>query len=519
MNAGRVMFHLAKADFLERVRRYSFLVTLGMTLYFGYLAGTGKLMLRMGNVRGVYNSAWIGGLMAMVAGCFLSLAGFYVVKNTVQRDRETRVGQILAATPITKFQYALGKVVSNFAVLSSMVVVLALSGIAMQCWQGEDPHIQLWRLLAPFVFLALPMMALVAAVAILFETIPFLSGGFGNVVYFFFWTAMLTLPIATESQIFDPSGLFVLANSMLAAANSSWKTGGFSLSLDFGVFKFVSVGLIWNGVAWTRQIILLRLLWLGVALLLTGVSALFFDRFASSREKSSSPNELAVPDSQLAHPPGGAASVRSLSRLGSIGTKTRFGAMVAAEIRLMLKGKRWWWYLVAAGLVVAGFASPLESSRGGVLVAAWIWPMLIWSQMGAREARNNTASLIFTAPNALVYQLFSIWTAGLLVALLTGAGSGLRLLASGDWAGTAGWLAGAAFIPSLALAFGVWSGTSKLFEAIYTVWWYVGPAHHTPGLDFAGTSPASARPLSYLILSGILLGFAYVGRRARLAYA
>jgi hypothetical protein len=46
--------------------------------------------------RGLYNSAWIGALMAVCCSIFFSLAGFYVVKNSVQRDVDTRVGQILA---------------------------------------------------------------------------------------------------------------------------------------------------------------------------------------------------------------------------------------------------------------------------------------------------------------------------------------------------------------------------------------------------------------------------------------
>ena len=66
MSASRwqVLLQLARADFLERVRRYSFLVTLLFAMYFGYLAATGKIMLRVGNMRGVYNSAWIGTLMS-----------------------------------------------------------------------------------------------------------------------------------------------------------------------------------------------------------------------------------------------------------------------------------------------------------------------------------------------------------------------------------------------------------------------------------------------------------------------
>ena len=185
MSEIRTVLAIARADFLERVRRYSFLFTLGFALYLGYLATAGNLVLQVGNMRGIFNSAWVGALLALVATDFISLAGFYFVKNTIERDRETRVGQILAATPISKFMYAFGKMVSNLAVLSLMLAVLAAAGIAMQLVSGEDRHIELWKLIAPFVLLAFPAMAVVAAIAVFFETVPFLRGGFGNVAYFF----------------------------------------------------------------------------------------------------------------------------------------------------------------------------------------------------------------------------------------------------------------------------------------------------------------------------------------------
>ena len=76
--------------------------------------------------------------------------------------------------------------------------------------------------------------------------------------------------------------------------------------------------------------------------------------------------------------------------------------------------------------------------------------------------------------------------------------------------------AGALFIPSLALALGVWSDSSKLFEALYTVWWYVGPLHQVPSLDFVGGSRASSSPGLYLILAAGLLLASYSGGDARL---
>ena len=79
MSQARVLWHLARADFLERVRRYSFLMTLGLALYLGYVVSVGQLKLWVDSSRGVYNSPWVGVVMALVINSFLSLA---VAPNT-----------------------------------------------------------------------------------------------------------------------------------------------------------------------------------------------------------------------------------------------------------------------------------------------------------------------------------------------------------------------------------------------------------------------------------------------------
>jgi hypothetical protein len=193
--------------------------------------------------------------------------------------------------------------------------------------------------------------------------------------------------------------------------------------------------------------------------------------------------------------------------------------LVVSELRLMLKGQRWWWYVVALGLIVASAVSPTTAARQGVLTAAWIWPVLVWSQMGARESRYATQSLIFSSARTLNRQLPAVWLAGVIVSTVMGGGYALRLLVSGDGHVLLAWFAGALFIPSLALALGVWSGTSKPFEAIYTVWWYVGPLNHAPGADFAGLTAASSNKAFYLLAAGTLLAASYIGRRVRLGYA
>jgi hypothetical protein len=193
--------------------------------------------------------------------------------------------------------------------------------------------------------------------------------------------------------------------------------------------------------------------------------------------------------------------------------------MVLGELRLMLKGQRWWWYAVALGLVIAALFSPLEVSRQWLLPVAWIWPLLVWSPLGNREARHRTEQMVFSAAFPLRGQLPAVWVAGLVVAMATGSGVALRLLLAGQWSALLAWAVGAAFIPALALALGVWSGSSKSFEVVYFLLWYAGPMNQVPALDYLGATDeavATRIPLVYLALTLLLLGLAFAGRQRQI---
>ena len=526
MNSAGVLYHMVRADFLERVRRYSFLVTLAAALYLAYAVAAEKVWLVVGNgYRGVYNSAWIGALMSITCSTFLSLAGFYIVKNSVQRDTDTRVGQILAATPMRKDFYTLAKMLSNFVVLACMVAVLMLAAVVMQFMRAEAHSLSLWKLWSPFLFLALPTMLLTASVAVLCETLPLLRGGIGNVAYFFLWTAELAIG-ATDHD--DPTGVHLLYRSTREALRSidPGTSENFSFSLTIGGERAIRT-FPWEGIDWNAHVLLMRSLWVIVALGIALLASVFFHRFdpARSWRKQRVRASAHVPGAELAEerhagttPPVPIHAIH-LTPLVRTATRSRFLQMVASELRLMLKGQRWWWYAGAVGLLVGQLVSPAPNVRGGLLLAAWIWPVLLWSQMGCREARHATGALVFSSEQSLSRQLPALWTAGTLIALLTGCGAGIRLLLAADWHSFAAWLAGALFIPSLALALGTWTGASKTFEAIYTIWWYIGPGHQMPGLDFMGLTPPSSSPTLYAIAAGVLLVAAYWRRRQNLGYA
>jgi ABC-type Na+ efflux pump permease subunit len=513
---GSSVIAIARADFLDRVRRYSFLVTFLFSIFLGYGAGTGVIAMRVSNSRGLYTSAWIGTSVALVAGCFISLAGFYVVKNSVERDRLTGVGQILAASPLSKITYASGKWLSNTAVLMAQLGVLAVGAVLMFWIVGETPHLNPWQLLSPFLLLAAPMMALTGAFAVAFEMAPGLKGGFGNVVWFFLYTTLVSLPVITRSRQIDPMGLLTVMNSLKPAAQRaiSTYTESFSLSINDAHLDVVR-GLRWDGVSWDATSVAIRLGWIVASFGLVCLAASVFDRF----DRSPAPAKYTKVKATVIATPVPSRAESHWTPWAAKCYRFSFLSMVVAELRLALKGYRWWWYLVAMVLVLGQLAAPISIARGPLLAIAWIWPVLIWSAMGVREARNGTLQLIASSAHSLWRQLPSCWLAGVIVTALCGLGAGVRLTIAMDYPELAALAAASLLIPSLSLALGVWTRSSRAFEAAFTVLWYVGPMSHTPGVDFTGSANGNDTlrfAFVYLTLAVFLFGAAIPGRKRML---
>jgi hypothetical protein len=175
----------------------------------------------------------------------------------------------------------------------------------------------------------------------------------------------------------------------------------------------------------------------------------------------------------------------------------------------MLRGRSRWWFLVALGLAIAGAAVPAGDAAATLLAVSWIWPLPLWSELGAREALHGTRPLMLSSPLPPALQAAAAWAAGACVTALAGGGVALRLGLAGDGHGLAAWAAGCLFIPALALCLGTLSGSPRLFEVVYLLLWYTGPMNHVAELDFTGLSmPARAAGLQPVYLLCAMLLFA-----------
>ncbi|WP_435648589.1 hypothetical protein [Kitasatospora purpeofusca] len=527
---------LALGDFRDRIRRPAYAVTLLAAVGLGLLAvppADGHwAILALGSYRGEYNSAYVGTATALAGTLWLSLGGFYVVRKGLGRDEETGVGQLLAAAPLRNVELMLAKFLGNLLVLGSMLGVLALTAPALQLVRGEDRALDPVALLTPFLVLTLPMLAATAALAVLFETVPLLRGGLGNVTWFTFAPALLIAGEAPGAP-FGGLGLGPVAASLrdtLAARGVD--LGGDDFSLGLTKVDSPLEAFRWDGADLGTGFLAQRLLLVLLAVVLAALPALWFARFDPARARTAerhsdgtAPAPLAAPApgpvrtaAPPVAPPAGPASApqahhRSRSRFGS-----HYGRLLLGEARILFADASRWWWLVAAGLVLAGLSVPSDTGVGAVLPAAWVWPVLLWSRLGSRSAENDLEVLLGAYPAARA-RLLAEWAAGVLLTALIGAGVLVRLVAAGDLAGVAAWSAGALFIPSLALALGTLSRTHRLFQALYLPLWYLA-VNQIAALDFMGTvrragHPAGPSPLLVTAITLALLATALLTTTTR----
>lgn len=529
MNFLPVLYHIARADFLERVRRPSFFIVLIISLYGGYFfapdADAGYVTVAIGNYRGIYNSAWIGAVFSLMCSTFLSLIGFYLVKNSIARDRETNVAQLLASTRLTGFQYLVGKTLSNFAVLSAVVGALLVTAVVTQLIRAEDTSINLWQIAAPSLIMALPMLLVISAIAVFFEVTPLLRGALGNVAYFFLWNAILIISLVpTEGRgklitgLNDLPGITRLFESMAKELEPTM--GVLSENVSLGI-QIVTDGAtnatyVWSGMDWHPSLILERLVWIALAFGIVLIATPVFRRFESLSLSPRKAKKSALPASEVVV----IEPLNTHARLTRLDVPPRmsFLPLLRTEIWLAMRGLNRWWYIGMAVLMLVTLVTPLTVARQYIFPLAWIWPIAIWSAMGTREPKHRVEQIIFSAPHSLRYQLPAMWGTGVIITAIAGAVMGARFLMAGEMNSLFAWSVGVLFIPTFALAAGVWTGRALLFEGVYVALWYIGPMNQVPFIDFMGATPevTPAITISFAIATAALAVLAVAGRRRQM---
>lgn len=526
MNLIRLYYHVVRADLLERTRRYSFLVSLLLVIYLGYTVYAGWMVVVASGARGLLNSAWSGAQMAVVSNTFLGLIGFYLVKNCIERDERTGVGQIIATTPMSSQQYLLGKWISNLVVLCLMVFILFLAAVVMQLFQHEAPQVDLVALGLPFLLLSLPLMSLTAGMAVLFETIRWLRGVFGNIVYFIFWMWLLIFSIDEIAKVlpaYDPLGVGIILNSIAPSVKAvavNYYPNSFSIGPALP--EEITAIFTWNGVDWTPELLLGRLVVFLLPVLLVLLASLIFSRFdparlplLKGRNRKTANGETPDAPAQAAANPASQLSVHYFGKGQGNSFDANMLNLIWQNIRLLVKGLPWWGYALGGMIWLGGFASLSEEGRFW-MAATSLFPLFFLSRCGSRERRYNTGGMVFSGARPLLRLLLAEWLAAVLVTGLFFSSTALGFIGAGDMTGVVGLAAAALLLPAAALAAGEWSGTSRVFEVVFLLAWYAGVANAIPELDFMGMTAQAVARQAPVLLAGMAAGLllaALLGRK------
>ena len=516
---GTALVRLAAGDFRDRVRRPVYAVTLLAAVALGYLAVPAAdsrwVILDVGGNRGVYNSAWVGAATALAGALWLTVGGFWVVRGGIARDAVGRVGEILAATPLRTGGYLAAKFLANLLVLGSMLGVLAGTALVLQLVRGEDRSVHPVALFGPFVTIALPLIAVTAAAAVLFDTVPSLRAGFGNVVWF-----VLSLVLAIGGQSGDAPlggiGVQQVTQSMAdALRRQQLELGGrqFSLGLTQVPEPLHTFG--WDGAQFTGGFLATRLTIVLCAAAVAVLPALWFGRFDPARNSRRSAAVTAAPAVEV--PPVAPAPFGVLPHTAPVRAGA-FGRLLVGQTRILVQGVRRTWWAVTAVLGVAALAVPLPVATGLLLPVLWLWPVLIWSRLGSQQVENGLEELLAAHP-APRLRLLAEWASGAVLAAVAGLGPLLRMLAAGDAPGAAHWFAGALFVPALALVLGTVVRSHRPFQALYLPLWYL-LVNQVGAVDFMGAvrtagRPAGPSPLLVAALAAALFGAAFLAGAAR----
>jgi len=511
---------IVRADFLIRFRRLSTLIVFLLICFFAYLwipdLSTGRTLLQINGHRALYNSAAIGMATASIGTIFIGLAGFYVISNAIGRDVSTRCGAIIASSGVRTWEYLFGKFLGNVVFLSAFLFGFMLSSMVMLLIRAEAP-LEIGTFVGQYLLLAPPGIVFVSAVAVVFESIRFLSGRFGDVVYFFLWATSLGVVATAASQnaaatwprYVDHTGFVFMMEQLRGESESP------SVSIGSTRFDPKQPPLVFPGLRLTPEWIAPRVVSTLSPLALLLIARLFFHRFDPSRIRMGG----AKRGRGLLARAGGLA--RPLSRLVGL-VRLRSGARSLAgqawEDALQTLALMPLAIVGVLALAVASLISP-SSLRTAVFPFALGAAGILLADVASRDARRGTLPLIYAAPR--LRESFVLWKA---VSMMFTAAICLSvpLLMIGVTQPAAVWplAVGIFFTVALANFLGIVSRNPKTFIVLFLSFWYLmlNDKGMTPALDFAGVfgTATPAVTTAYAVAGSVGLLLAHLAHLRRL---
>jgi len=454
--------------------------------------------MRIGGRRALYNSAAIGMATALLGTLFVCLGGYYVISYAIRRDIQSRCGFVIAATTIRNGEYVVGKFLGNVLFLATFFAGFMLVSMAMIAVRGEAP-LEPLIFLRQYLLIAPPPIVFVSALALVFESIPFLSGRIGDVLYFFLFMGLLAagtvaaLGGAGWAAYIDPSGMAAVLMQTTSVMHTN------SLAIGAGPFDPRLPPIVYGGLVTSGGFLLQRVISMLLPLPLLLIARVSFHRFDPARVRIAALKER-IWLSRVN------AIVKPLTRrmfaLAARSSGSLFGAAAVDALMTVT-------LTPAIGvLVIASLVAGVRSSIVSFMLAG-----LAISDVACRDFQHGTLPLIDAAPRLREHFVTWKFLSSLIIAVAMLATAAIH-------SAIAALAVGIAFVTSAATMLGVFSRNAKAFIVLFLSFWYVviSDRGHTPALDFCGFYgvPSARVTLTYAGLAVAFFAAAQAMNRLRI---
>ena len=449
-----------------------------------------------GLISGLYDSTYVGAVLGMLSSLFLTLIGFYLVAGSIRRDRQRHILEIVAATPISKSGFVVGKWLAHTLYLLIVASTGLIAGLILFFRYGHG-SLEPGQFLMPWLLTVPGAMAFTAALAVLFDVTPGLRTRFGWVVWFFAWIYLfMFIPLQLAGRVgddssprptnYDPAGM-VAFDEMIERTVGDENVRDLSMGVmivDEPISR-VSIGRISFTDAFNSSR-LWNFVWIALILALSTFMFRFTIAPSVKKPKRRRTDALETVTGLLQ---------RHADWIPSGTRQPSWTRAVTAEARLIWgsAGIVRWPFLLAALLTLF---LPIDGARGAGAIAILLLGPII-SEVAAREHLAGTTMIV--VPSPAVPRSLVLWkfAATVVFTLLTLAPLLFRSFGLGSDHGIA-FLAGTIGTVALATGLGSLTRGGKLFTGLYVVAWYTA-TQREPGLDFTGWFVEAPSPQSAAI--------------------
>lgn len=467
-------FTFIKTYYLRQIRSYSFLITIAISLLVSYTfipaPDAPYVTIHANNYIGIYNSAWIGYITAVMSSIFISLFGFYLINSSIKKDNDSKVGTLIAATPISNFYYLIGKVCSNFLILLTITGVSILTSMFLfGIYHEPGLSLELSQFIIPYTVVTFPSIFVISCIAVILETLFGSKTSLLNVFFLVLFITMITNTPETENGFSgDLTGTKLIIHQIKEQVQSITQTDITSLAIGY-IVKSDNTTLesfTFSGIHFPKYYLISRVLWILLGIIAVYISSFVFHRFRKKKKLS-----IATPTTVSKKAEITPFDISFLS--SDMPYSTSILPLLKTEIKLLIRStSKWIWILSIIGCIALFFTNDTISLQF-VIPILWCLHLKTWGELVIKEKLHRVHYFSFIAFSPIKRVFMAQLICGWGLSILFVFPFIVRKLILLDVLSCFGIVIGGLFIISYSTCMGVLSRGKKLFEVTFLLITYI----------------------------------------------